>query len=379
MDFGFTSEQIALRESVRSLAQRNFAEKAYSWEKSADYPQENIRTLAANGLTGMILAENHGGQGATLLDAVIAMEEIARVCPHTADAFHVTNFGAVCQIAEFATESVRETVLPELLSGGAIVSVGISEPEAGSAASEIRTTARIEGDEVVINGQKIWNSEGPHASWWVVWVRFTDVDERRSHGAILVHRSAVGFELGKTNHFMPGVQHCTLHFEECRVPVENILLRNDGFRSMMSIFNIERLGNATRSVALGQTALDIAIEHAKIRHQFGQPLASFQGLRWKIAEIYMQLDAARLALHRAASNASHNGGVPTRLESSIAKHQCNIAGFRAADEALQILGAAGYDSESAVNYIFRRTRGWMIAGGTTEILKNQVARDVIRA
>lgn len=377
MDFKLSDEQTALKESSRALSARHFAETAYSWVSNGEYPQENIRTLAANGLTGMILDEDLGGQGASLLDAVLVMEEVARVCPHTGDAFHVTNFGAVCQIAKFAHPSVRDRVLPELLAGESIVSVGISETEAGSAAGEIQTTARIEGDEVVINGQKIWNSEGPHASWWVVWVRFVDVDARSSHGAVLVPQSAPGFSRGSSNQFMPGVQHCTLHFDECRVPVENILLRQDGFRSMMSIFNIERLGNATRSIALGQSALDMAIAHAKMRSQFGQPLASFQGLRWKIAEAYMRLDGARLALYRAASNAAGNGGVPTRLDSSIAKHQANVAGFEAANDALQILGAVGYDNESPVNYIFRRTRGWMIAGGTIEILKNQIAKDVI--
>lgn len=377
MDFTLTEEQKTLQESARALAVRHFSDRAYTWEESGEYPFEHIRVLADHGLSGMILDPEHGGQGASLLDAVLVMEEIAKVCPHTGDAFHVTNFGAICEVAEFASDALRKQVLPELLRGDAILSVGISEPEAGSAATELKTHARRSEGEVLINGQKIWNSEGPHASWWVVWVRFLDSDKKRNIGAVVVPESAPGFARGRTSYFMPGVQHCTLHFDDCRVPKGNILVEDDGFRSMMSIFNIERLGNATRSIALGQAALDLAIAHAKDRHQFGQSLASFQGLRWKIADAHVRLDAARLALHRAAANAELHDGVPTRHDSSVAKLQANTAGFDAANEALQILGALGYDQESPVNYLFRRTRGWMIAGGTTEMLKNQVARGLL--
>ncbi|WP_027415436.1 acyl-CoA dehydrogenase family protein [Aneurinibacillus terranovensis] len=372
MDFQLSAEQAELQKWARDLAKEKFSEKAYTWVKRGEVPWENARILSEHGLMGMTISEEDGGQGMTLLEAIIVMEEIAKVCPNTADMFQAGNFGAIRQLAAYGSKKLKQRVLPSLLAGEKLISVAMSEPNAGSATTDLRTKARIEGDKVIINGSKIFNTHGPHNSYYVVWVRFGE--GVRTSGAVLVERDAPGFTVGKTETHMSGEEHCALYFENCEVPIENVLIPEDGFRRLFTMFNIERMGNTARSLALAQAAFDMAVQHAKEREQFGRPLAEFQGIQWKVAEMKMKLEAGRLLLYRAATNADK--GAPSPLETSIAKAYINTSAFEVAHEALQIFGGYGYSTEYPLEYIFKRIRGWMIAGGTPEMLKNKIAEEV---
>jgi alkylation response protein AidB-like acyl-CoA dehydrogenase len=372
MNFQLNEEQRILQESARRLAEDKFAPKAFTWEEKDEYPWENARVLAENGFTGITIAEEDGGQGGTLLDAVLVLEQISQVCPHTGDVVQATNFGAIRELSLHGSKELKSRFLPPLLRGEGIITVGMSEPNAGSAATDLRTRARLEGDEVVINGSKIFNSNASHAICYVVWVRFGE--DVRSSGAVLVERDAPGFSLGKVERHMSGEPHCMLYFDDCRVPKGNILVAEDGFRKLMPVFNVERTGNATRSLALGQAAFDRAVKHAQERIQFDRPLCEFQGIQWKFADMKIKLDAARLLLYRAVVNAVD--GKPSALEISVAKAFCNQAGFDVANEAMQILGGYGYSREFPIEYLVRRTRGWMIAGGTLEMMKNRIAEGI---
>jgi alkylation response protein AidB-like acyl-CoA dehydrogenase len=372
MDFQFNEEQMELQKWAREFAKEKFSEKAYTWTKNGEIPWENAKILAEHGLMGMTIEEEDGGQGMSMIDAMIVMEEIAKVCPSTADMFQVGNFGAIRQLARFGSKALKEKALKPILEGEKLISVAMSEPNAGSATTDLRTRARIEGDKVVINGSKIFNTHGPHNSFYVVWVRFGD--SVSTSGAILIERDAPGFSVGKAETHMSGEVHCALYMEDCEVPVDNILVPEDGFRKLFTMFNIERLGNATRALSLAQAAFDMCVEHAKQREQFGRPLCEFQGLQWKVAEMKMKLDAARLLLYRAASNAEK--GAPSPLETSMAKCYVNESAFEVAHQALQIFGGYGYSTDYPLEYIFRRVRGWMIAGGTPEMLKNKIAEEV---
>ena len=372
MDFNLTSDQLELQKWARSFAKEKFSEKAYTWVRNKEVPWDNAKVLAAHGLMGMTLPEEDGGQGMSLMDAIIVMEEVAKVCPSTADMLQVGNFGAIRQLAAFGSKELKARVLPSILAGEKLISVAMSEPNAGSATTDLSTKARIEGDKVIINGSKVFNTHGPHNSYYVVWVRFGD--SVKTSGSVLIERGAPGFIVGKTETHMSGEEHCALYFEDCEVPVENILVPEDGFRKMFSMFNIERMGNTSRSLALAQAAFDMAVEHAKDRKQFGKSLAEFQGIQWKIAEMKMKLEAGRLLLYRAATNADK--GAPSPLEASIAKAYINTSAFEVANEAVQIFGGYGYSTDYPLEYIFRRVRGWMIAGGTPEMLKNKIAEDV---
>jgi len=371
VDFQLTAEQAALVKAAKDLARREFAPRAFTWEERDEYPSEYLGVLWRHGLSGITLPEDIGGQGGTLMQAVLVIEAVAGICPNAADCLQALNFSGVQLLARFGSPHLHERHLAPLLRGEGLVSVAMSEPGAGSAVSELKTTASIRGNHVVLDGQKIFNSNGPHCTHWVVWVRFGP--SSRDVGVVLVERGTPGMEI-HPHRFMSGEQYAMLFFDGCRVPVENVVVRRDAFRGMMSIFNVERLGNAARSLGLGQLAFDIAVAHAKDRQQFGRRLCEFQGLQWKFAEMKLALEAARLLLYRAAASA--DAGIPSALETSLAKLACNRAGFNVANEALQVLGGLGYSDESRVNYIFRRTRGWMIAGGTIEQMLNRVASEV---
>lgn len=369
MDFSLTTEQQALQESATKLAESRFAPKAFTWD---GFPFENAKVLAEHGFTGITIPEKDGGQGGSLMDAVLVMEAISKVCPQSGDAVQATNFGGIRQLAAFGSDRVKEEVLPGLLRGEGLISAGMSEPGAGSALTELTTAARIEGDEVVINGSKMWGSHAPDLTHSVVWCRF---GPRTSDiGCVVVPIDTPGFTKGKAETYMSGEHHGTLFLDDVRVPRDYVLEERDALRKMFIVFGVERVGNAVRALALAQTAFDRAVDHAKTREQFGRPLCEFQGLQWKFADMRMKLDAARLLIYRAVSNAGD--GAPDPGEASIAKCYTNEMAFEVTNQALQVFGAMGYSTEYPLEYLVRRTRGWMIAGGSVEMMRNRIAEDI---
>jgi alkylation response protein AidB-like acyl-CoA dehydrogenase len=367
-----TEDQRAFAASVRQFAQQRLAPDALRRAHEPGFAWDAARLLAEQGLLGLTISEADGGQGASLMDAIIAIQEVSKACPKSGDVLQAGNFGAIRTFAEYAGPELKARYLPDLLSGKTVLALGMSEPEAGSAATDLRTSARRDGNEVVINGSKVFSTNSPEASAFLVYVRFGP--GTHGIGSVIVDRATPGFALGEPSSFMNGEQWCQLYFEDCRIPAANVVLGEGGFRKQIQAFNVERLGNAARALALGQFAFETAREHAKTRTQFGRPLCEFQGLQWKFADMAMKLDGAQLLLDRAAINAS--SGLPDAYETSVAKLAANLAGFDAANESLQIMGATGYSQESLVEYCLRRTRGWMIAGGSIEMLKNRIAESV---
>lgn len=373
MDFQLNEEQRAFTESVRRFARDRLAQGALQRAQSAEYPWDVARMLAEQGLLGIVFGESDGGQGGTLMDAVIAIQELALVCPKSADVVQAGNFGPIRTFVEYATPEQKARFLPGLLAGRSLMALGMTEPDAGSAVTDLRTSARQDGDEYVINGAKIFSTHSPEAELFLVYVRFGP--GVGGIGSVLVERGAGGFTVGQPSAFMSGERWCPLYFENCRIPAANLLLGPGGFKKQISGFNVERIGNASRALAVGHHAFNVAREYACVRKQFGRALAEFQGLQWKFAEMAIKLDAAQLLLYRAVANAG--GGLPSGYDTAVAKHAANTAGFEVANEALQIMGAMGYSQESIVEYCVRRTRGWMIAGGSLEILKNRIAEEVL--
>jgi alkylation response protein AidB-like acyl-CoA dehydrogenase len=367
-----SDDRARFAESVRDFARARLATGALERAHATTYPWDVAEMLAAQGLLGLTIPERDGGQGASLLDAVTAIQEIGMVCPRSADVVQAGNFGALRTFAEYATDEQKARFLPGFLAGETLLGLAMSEPEAGSAVTELTTTAEPDGDAYVVDGTKIWSTHSTEASTFLVYVRFGPGTS--GIGSVLVERDTPGLRIGKPSAYMSGEQWSELHFDHCRVPAENVLLGPGGFRKQISGFNVERLGNAARSLALGRLAFTIARDHVLQRHQFGRPIAEFQGIQWKFADVAVALDAAQLLLDRAASNADK--GLPSAYETSVAKLAANQAGFQAADTAVQVMGAMGYSTETLVEYCFRRTRGWMIAGGSIEILKNRIAEDV---
>lgn len=372
MNFDLTEDQAILRNSVRSYAERELRAGALERAHSTDYPWDVAASMATQGLLGITVDEKHGGIGGKLTDAVIAIEQIAAVCPRSADVVQAGNFGAIRVLAQFGTEDQHERYLRALMAGKALIAVAMTEPGAGSAVTELTTTARPDGDGFRVTGSKVFTTHGLHASVFLVYVRFGP--GLGGIGSVLIERGAEGFSFGKPSRFHSGEDWNTLHFDNVYVPRENVLLGPGGFKKQMAGFNVERLGNSARALALGRHAFELAREHAMLRKQFGRPLCEFQGLQWKFANMKVQLEAAQLLLYRAAASADR--GFPSADETAIAKVACNRAGFDAANESMQILGATGYSEDSLVEYCYRRTRGWMIAGGAVEILLNRIAEGV---
>ena len=372
MNFELTDEQRLFAEQVRRFAQSHLAAGALKRAHTPGFPFDVAQLMAGQGLLGITIPTDDGGQGGSLMDAVIAIEQVAAVCPRSADVVQAGNFGPIRTFAEYATPEQKKRFLPDLIGGRAVISLGMSEPEAGSAVTELRTTAAEDGDAVVLNGGKIFSTHSPDASVFLIYLRFgPGVD---GIGSVLVERGTAGFSIGQPSSFMSGEQWCQLYFENCRIPKSNVLLGAGGFKRQIAGFNVERIGNAARALALGRHAYNLAREHAAIRKQFGRPLSEFQGLQWKFADMAVKLESAQLLLYRAAVNAE--GKLPSAYETAVAKLACNQAGFDVANEAVQIMGGLGYSQETLAEYCMRRTRGWMIAGGSVEMMKNRIAETI---
>jgi alkylation response protein AidB-like acyl-CoA dehydrogenase len=372
MNFDYTDEQKQFAESVRRFAQAHLSAGALKRAHDPRFPYDVAQLMAKQGLMGIALPERDGGQGGTLMDAVIAIEQIAAVCPRSADVVQFGNFGPIRVFAEYGTEAQKKRWLGELLAGRMVMSLGMTEPDAGSAVTDLKTSARPDGSHYIVNGSKVFSTFSPDAQIFLIYVRYGP--GLGGIGSVLIERGAPGFTIAAPSEFMSGEEWCELHFADCRIPAENVLLGPGGFKKQMAGFNVERLGNTARALACGRYAFNAARDYAATREQFDRPLCEFQGLQWKFADMALKLESAQLLLYRAATHADN--GLPSAYETAIAKVACNQAGFEVASEAVQIMGAMGFSRETLVEYCMRRTRGWMIAGGSVEILKNRIAEQV---
>lgn len=372
MNFEFSDEQKLFAESVRRFALAQLEKDALKRAHNPRFPFDVAQLMSAQGLMGITIPEADGGQGGTLMDAVIAIEQVAAMCPRSADVVQFGSFGPIRTFAEYGTVAQKARWLPDLLAGRVVMSLGMTEPDAGSAVTDLKTTATRGGAHYVINGSKVFSTFSPDAQIFLIYVRFEP--GLSGIGSVIVERGTRDFQIGQPSSFMSGEEWCELHFDNCRIPAENVVLGPGGFKKQMAGFNVERIGNAARALALGRYAYGKAREHAATRVQFGRPLCEFQGLQWKFADMAIKLESAQLMLYRAAANADR--GFPSAYETAIAKAACNQTGFEVASEAVQVMGALGYSRETLVEYCMRRCRGWMIAGGSIEILKNRIAEHI---
>lgn len=369
MDFALTDEQALFAESVRRFAHDKLKDGALKRAHSKEYPWAEAKMIASQGLLGITIKPEDGGMGGTLMDAVIAIEQMALVCPKSADIIQAGNFGAIRTFAEYANAEQKAKWLAPLLSGEMVISLGMSEPEAGSAATDLRTSVKEDGDDYIVNGQKVFGTHSRDASIFLVYCRFAPGLD--GIGSIIIEKGTPGFTVGEPSEFMSGEEWCPLYFENARVPKKNLLLGPGGFKQQIAAFNAERIGNTARSLAIGRHAYNLARDYAIERKQFGRALCEFQGLQWKFADMAMKLESAQLLLYKAAVGA--DTGLPSAYDTTLAKLACNQVGFEVACEAVQIMGGMGYSRETLAEYCMLRTKGWMIAGGSVEMMKNRMA------
>lgn len=372
MNFDLTPEQQTFSDTVRRFASDQLAPDALKRAHDPDYPFDIARKMAANGLLGITISEADGGQGGSLMDAVLAIEAVAASCPRSADVVQAGSFGAIRVLAEYGSPEQKARYLTPILKGDGVISVGMTEPEAGSAVTDLQTTATPDGKGFRINGTKVFTSHAWYADVILAYVRFGP--GVGGIGSVLIDTKADGVSFGKKTAYQSGEEWAQSFFDNVYVPADMVVLGEGGFKKQIAGFNVERLGNTARSLALGRYAYEEARQWALQRRQFGRLLAEFQGLQWKFADMKIKLDAGQLLLYRAASHA--DSGFPSAEETAIAKAYCNQAGFDVANEAMQAMGGMGYSQDSLVEYCQRRCRGWMIAGGSLEVLRNRIAESV---
>ena len=379
MDFGLTDEQEQLRDTARKFAQAELPALARTLEQNNEpVPETMMQRYAALGYLGINLPQAYGGHGLSHLDAVIVLEEFAKISPAVAFPVFESCFGPILAIAHFAPETLRKRLIPQVVAGKQIIAVAMSEPEAGSALTDLRTHAIVEGGSVRLTGQKRWCSGAGHAGGYLVYCRMSDEPGARGIGAVYVEKGTKGFSFGKREQLMGfrGIASADMFFDDVRVPAEHVVVSaGDGFRKLMEAFDLERCGNATMSLAIAQGALDYVLDYVQERNQFGKPIVDFQAVQLRLADMAMKIEASRLLIYQAVWGAS--AGLPSIRQSSMAKCFANEMVREVTSHALQMMGAYGYSKDYPIEQRMRDAWGWGIAGGAIDIQKTNLASALI--
>lgn len=374
MDFSLSDEQLALRNSVRHFAQKELPQIAKQIEESDEPPNLEVRTRFAKlGYLGVNLDPEFGGAGGSHLDAVIVLEEIAKISIGVAFPIFESCFGPCLAIAHFGTNHLKKYLLPKICSGEIVLAVSMSEPGAGSALTDLTTNAEVKGNKIILNGTKRWCSGAGHSEAYVVYCRMSKDPGAKGIGAVVVEKGTEGFSFGKRDRHMGfrGIYSADMYFDNAEIPKENILVPAGGFNKLMDAFDLERCGNTTMSLAIAQSAFDFVLAYTQDRNQFGKPLVDFQAVQIQLAEMKLKLDAARLLLYRAVTNAEQH--LPSIADSSIAKCFANETAREVTGKAMQLMGGYGYSREFPIEQKMRDAWGWGIAGGAIDIQKVNIA------
>jgi len=373
-----TEQQQMIRGTVRRLAEKHFRPKAAEVDRTRRPPVEHLKLLAEQGLVGLFLPEEYGGPGLTLLDIVLVVEEVARCCGNTAILVGCTEGAAARALYYLGNERQKREYLPKLRRGELILGFGMSEPNAGSDIGNIQCRATADGDHYVINGSKLWCTAAQVSDLFVVIVRLDPAPGLKGVGVILVPRGAPGFTIGKHLELMGfrGSGMAELVFDNCRVPAENLMLPAGRMRELLSVFNADRIAtNPPICLGIAQAAFEAAVKYTQERVQSGRPIAQNQGIQWRLADMAIDLEAARALLYRAAARVE--AGTALAIDASITKVFTNEASRRVTDQALQLFGAYGLSEEFPMERMLRDVRTMSIGYGTTEIQRNTIAHEIL--
>jgi alkylation response protein AidB-like acyl-CoA dehydrogenase len=367
----------ALRDAAAQLARDVYAPRALEWDtNSTPLPHEERRRLGKLGFLGLALPEEYGGSGATLLEALAVLEEVAKESQIAAWPIFEANCGAARVLDLFGSAEQKGRLLPSIVSGDAMMSVAISEPEAGSAATDLATAGRRDGDRYVLNGTKRWCSGAGHAELYLVYTRLSEAPGAQGIGAVIIPRGAPGVSFGPPEKLMGfhGIPSADIHFDEVKVPIENVVVGPGRFRDLFAAFSIERLGNATMCLAIGQACLDRTARYVEERKQFGKSIVEFQLVQAALADMVIDVTAARRLIEHAASG---DGATPKALDASVAKCFANEMAKRVSDSALQLHGGYGYAVEYGIERMHRDAHGWALGGGTPNMQRIRIASEYL--
>lgn len=372
---------------ARDLAAR-FAPRAARWDQNREYCWDNVHDLAEAGLMGMTLPQTYGGQGASWLDVVQVVEEIASACTLSARIVVEGNMGGISAVMAYGTEAQKRLCAPLVLAGDK-PAICITEPEAGSAATDMTTTARKRGDRYILNGTKHWITGGGVSRIHLIFARVLDETgaEQGIGGFLVICNPAQGdvppgFQVVRRERTMGlcGMPEAELRFSDLEVPADMAVIPPSGFKrgfaDLMTAYNSQRVGAGTAALGVAAGALEHAKRYLLEREQFGRPIAEFQGLQWMIADMDTSVHAARLMLHEAAQTLGP-GGFPDMTTAARAKLFASEAAIKVVNDALQMFGARGFGDQEPLERMYRDVRMFTIGGGTAQVLRTQIAGSVL--
>jgi alkylation response protein AidB-like acyl-CoA dehydrogenase len=373
MEFQIAPQQREMIASVRALAQSEFKRNAHRW-MDGTFPWENMKSLADLGVLGMSVPEEYGGLGLPILDTALILEEIAKVDYVTAMAVLGEAGVQTRVIAHYAPPSIRERILPRVVSGDCILAVCMTEPHAGTDVANYRTNTRVLADRIVLKGTKTLISRAREAGMFVIFSRIDGKPGREGIGCILLEPDTKGFEVTGTYHTMGGENLHEIQFNDCELPLENLVIREDGFRKLLTAFNTQRCLNPAISLGLAEGAFDEAVNYVRERTIFNKPIADFQGIRWKLADMFKDIEAGRGLLYRACLTANP---FPDPFMAAAAKIFCNEMSLRVTTEAVQVHGGFGFTDEYPVSRFYRGARYGSIGGGASETLRDLIGKKIV--
>jgi alkylation response protein AidB-like acyl-CoA dehydrogenase len=373
MDPQTAAQHRQMIDTVRQLAQGEFRQRGLRY-MDGTFPWENIRQLADLGVLGMSVPEEYGGLGLPIFDTALILEEIAKTCYVTAMAVLGEAGVQTRVIAKYAPPAIRERILPKVCTGECILAVCMTEPHAGTDVANYRTNTVVKGDRIVVNGTKTLISRAREAGMFVIFTRIDGMPGREGIGCVLLDGDTPGLEVTGTSHTMGGENLHEVQFNDCEAPLEHLVIRKDGFKELLTAFNTQRCLNPSISLGLAEGAFDEALSYVKQRQIFGREVGSFQGIRWKLADMYRDIEAARGLLYRACLSADP---FPDPFLAAVAKITTNEMSLRVTSEAIQVHGGYGFTDEYLVSRLYRGARYGTLGGGATETLKDLIGRKLM--
>lgn len=383
LNLSLSSEQRALQQRASRFAEQEVAPMAAETDRSEAYPWATVARLVQAGFMGMTVPRDLGGAGASYMDTVLVIEELAKHCGVTGRIVVEANMGAIGAILAYGTQPQRQQAAEHVLAGDK-PAICITEPAAGSAATEMRTTAVCDGDRYILNGSKHWITGGGVSKLHLIFARVIEADQDLGIAGFIAFAGETGLEIGAREYAMGlrGIPETQVHFNNLRLPKERLLVPPQGLRrgfaSLMNAYNAQRVGAATVALGIAQGSYELALQYAKQREQFGRPIAEFQGIQWMLADMSIALAASRLMVWRAAASAAWEpSGFPDPLLAAQAKISASETALKVTNDALQIHGAMGYARSLPLERMVRDARMFTIGGGTAQMLRNLVAGRIL--
>ena len=376
--FTLTDDQRRLKERAAAFAREFVQPRLAEMDRTNEYPWDLVRILADEGFMSLTIPPEYGGGGRPLIDAILVTEEIAKVGGVVARIVVDANTAVQKAIVELGTEQQKREFLPPIGAGDKPV-IAITEPEAGSAATWMKTSARKDGDHYVLNGKKCWITGAGVSRRYLVFARFDEKPGAEGIGALLVEADTPGLTVPRIPMMMGlrGMPEGEVSMVDCRVPAKNLLAPpGDGFKKLMRCYNLQRIGAAAVALGIAQGAFDLAARYATERKQFGKQIGDFQGLQWMLADMHIQLECSRLLVYRAALGGVN--GFPDKMEAAAAKIYAAEAAITVTNQALQIFGAAGYSCDLPIERMVRDARMFTIGGGTAQVQRNLIGKELLQ-